>query len=99
MYKELAANAIAFREKMTNIEYDLKEIFTRLEGRFDKLESKIDKLGENITDLQPKVGVLSEKGEGITKRLDTQEFINRGAIVRLILGVLNGFAKVFGLIN
>ena len=69
---------------MTNIEYDLKEILTRIEGRFDKLESKIDKIGEDITDLQVKVGVLSEKVEGITKRLDTQEFINRGVIIGLI---------------
>jgi len=84
---------------MTNIEYDLKEILTRLEGRFDKLEGKIDKIGEDITDLQVKVGVLAEKVEGITKRLDTQEFINRGVIIGLILAVLGGFAKVFGLTN
>ncbi len=84
---------------MTNIEYDLKEILTRIEGRFDKLEDKIDKIGEDITDLQVNVGVLSEKVEGITKRLDTQEFINRGVIIGLILAVLGGFAKVFGLTN
>ncbi len=84
---------------MTNIEYDLKEILIRLDGRFDKLEVKIDKIGEDITDLQVKVGVLSEKIEGITKRLDTQEFINRGVIIGLILAVLDGFAKVFGLTN
>ena len=81
------------------IEYDLKEILIRLDGRFDKLEVKIDKIGEDITDLQVKVGVLSEKVEGITKRLDTQEFINRGVIIGLILAVLGGFAKVFGLTN
>ena len=84
---------------MTNIEYDIKEILIRLDGRFDKLELKIDKIGEDITDLQVKVGVLSEKVEGITKRLDTQEFINRGVIIGLILAVLGGFAKVFGLTN
>ncbi|WP_009633753.1 hypothetical protein [Synechocystis sp. PCC 7509] len=84
---------------MTNIEYDIKEILIRLDGRFDKLESKIDKIGEDITDLQVKVGVLAEKVEGITKRLDTQEFINRGVIIGLILAVLGGFAKVFGLTN
>ena len=84
---------------MTNIEYDIKEILIRLDGRFDKLEVKIDKIGEDITDLQVKVGVLSEKVEGITKRLDTQEFINRGVIIGLILAVLGGFAKVFGLTN
>ena len=82
---------------MTNIEYDIKEILIRLDGRFDKLEVKIDKIGADVTDLQVKVGVLSEKVEGITKRLDTQEFINRGVIIGLILAVLGGFAKVFGI--
>lgn len=82
---------------MTNIEYDLKEIFTRLDGRFDNLEGKIDKISENITDFQVKVGVLAEKLEEITKRLDIQELINQGVIIGLILAVSSGFAKVFGL--
>ena len=77
---------------MTIIEYDLKEILIRL-------ENKIDKIGEDVSDLKVKVEVLAEKVEGITKRLDTQEFINRGVIIGLILAVLGGFAKVFGLTN
>ena len=76
---------------MTIIEYDLKEILIRL-------ENKIDKIGEDVSDLKV-IEVLAEKVEGITKRLDTQEFINRGVIIGLILAVLGGFAKVFGLTN
>lgn len=108
------------------IEYDLKEILTRLEGRFDKLDTKIDKLdgkidkvAEDLSDFKTKVAedlgglrsditrvenslkgeieVLSGKIDGIAKRVDTQEFINRGVIIGLILAVLGGFAKVFGL--
>ncbi|KJH72281.1 hypothetical protein [Aliterella atlantica] len=121
------------------IEYDLKEILTRLEGRFDKLDTKIDRLDEKIdkvsedlssfkikvaedngalrssmnagfgelrTDLtrvenslKGEVEVLAEKVDGISKRVDTQEFINRGVIIGLIIAVLGGFAKVFGLTN
>jgi hypothetical protein len=77
---------------MTIIEYDLKEILIRL-------ENKIDKIGEDVSELKVKVEVLGEKVEGITKRLDTQEFINRGVIIGLILAVLGCFAKVFGLTN
>ncbi len=79
-------------KKMTIIEYDLKEILIRL-------ENKIDKIGEDVSDLKVKVEVLAEKVDGITKRLDTQEFINRGVIIGLILAVLGGFAKIFGLTN
>lgn len=77
---------------MTTIEYDLKEILIRL-------ENKVDKIGEDVSQLKVKVEVLAEKVDGITKRLDTQEFINRGVIIGLILAVLGGFAKVFGLTN
>lgn len=76
---------------MTIIEYDLKEILIRL-------ENKIDKIGEDVSQLKVKVEVLAEKVDGITKRLDTQ-FINRGVIIGLILAILGGFAKVFGLTN
>ncbi len=106
---------------MTNIEYDLKEILTRIEGRFDKLESKVDKIGEDVNDfkikmtedigglktdlirvettLKSEIEVLSGNVDNIVKRIDTQEFINRGVIIGLILAVLGGFAKVFGLTN
>lgn len=67
---------------MTTIEYDLKEILTRL-------ENKVDKIGEDISELKVKVEVLAEKVDGITKRLDTQEFINRGVIIGLILWSLS----------
>ncbi len=72
---------------MTNIEYDLKEILTRLEGRFDKLEGKIDNIGEDITDFQVEVGVLSQKVEGITKRLDNhllELLINKLSAIALL---------------
>ena len=114
---------------MTNtIDYDLKEILTKLDGRFDKLEVKLDKLDgkidkvvEDVSNLKIKMAedfgglrtdltrvenslkgeieVLAEKVDGITKRIDTQEFINLGVIIGLILAVLGGFAKVFGLTN
>jgi uncharacterized protein (DUF849 family) len=79
-------------KKMTIAQHDLKEIFTRL-------ENKVDKIGEDVSGLTVKVEVLAEKVDGITKRLDTQEFINRGVIIGLILAVLGGIAKVFGLTN
>lgn len=77
---------------MIGIEYDLKEILTRL-------ENKIDKIGDDVSDLKVKVEVLAEKVEGINKRLDTQEFINRRVIIGLILTAKGGFAKVFGFTN
>ncbi len=93
------------------VTYSLEEVLTRLEqkidSRFEQLEQKIDNLQQNVTDLKVgqaqlekrltgEIKALEEKVDGISKRLDYQEFINRGVIVGLILAFLAGLAKVFG---
>lgn len=93
-----------------NVEYSIKELFDKLDSRFDKidkrfdkvderfekLETKIDGISENVAELKTEVKVLDEKLIGINSRLDTQEFINRGVVLGLLLAVLGGFAKLFG---
>lgn len=97
----------------TNVEYSIKELFDKLDSRFDKiekrfdkmderfekLETKIDTIAENVTELKIEIKVIDEKLVGINKRLDVQEFINRGVVLSLLLAVLGGFAKVFGFTN
>lgn len=89
------------------IEFNLKEILARFEGKLDKIEGKVDKLTEDVSDVKThlvkaeeeikgEIKVLEARIDGISKRIDTQEFINRGVIVGLILAVLGGFAKIFG---
>lgn len=89
------------------IEFNLKEILARFESKLDKIEGKIDKLTEDVSDVKThlvkaeeeikgEIKVLEARIDGISKRIDTQEFINRGVIVGLILAVLGGFAKIFG---
>ena len=93
--------------KEMNIEFDLKEILTRFESKLDKIETKIDKLSTDIgevkthlvkveEEIKGEIKVLEARIDGISKRIDTQEFINRGVIIGLVLAVLGGFAKVFG---
>lgn len=90
------------------IQFDLKEILLDICHSLAKLEGKIDKVAEDVSDLKTnlaraeaelkgEIKVLEEKVDGITKRVDTQEFINRGVLVGLILAILGGFAKIFGL--
>lgn len=86
--------------------------FDRLDQKVDNLAKELNsfktKVAEDFGDLIPaiirventlkgEIKVLSEKVDGLSKRVDTQEFINRGVIIGLILAVLGGFAKVFGL--
>lgn len=67
--------------------------------RFEKLESKLDTIQKDITDLKIGQAKLEEKVDGLGKRLDYQEFINRGVIIGLIVAVLGSLAKMLGFIG
>ena len=70
----------------------------RLSGQItsldEKLTGQINSLDEKLTG---KINVLDEKITGQGKRLDFQEFINRSILGGLILIVLGGAAKYFGI--
>lgn len=91
-----------------NVEYDIKELFDKLENKFDakfdkletkldKLEDKVDKIGEDVSQLKTDVKVSDQKVEGIDKRLDTQEFINLGVAIGLLVALI-GAAFLGGII-
>lgn len=97
-----------------NVEFDLKEILTRIESKVDRLTEDVSEIKTNLVrveaELKGEIRVLDEKIEGINnslgekidgigKRVDTQEFINRGVIVGLLLVILGGFAKLFGFVS
>jgi hypothetical protein len=46
--------------------------------------------------LSGEIKTLDEKVGGIDKRLENQEFINRGVLVALIVALIGGAAKLFG---
>lgn len=86
-----------------NIEFDLKEILTRLETKVDKISEDVSDIKTNLVrveaELKGEIRVLDEKIDGIAKRVDTQEFINRGVVIGLVLAILGGFAKIFGFVS
>ncbi|MDV2995798.1 MAG: hypothetical protein N4J56_005452 [Chroococcidiopsis sp. SAG 2025] len=86
-----------------NIEFDLKEILTRLETKVDKISEDVSDIKTNLVrveaELKGEIRVLDEKIDGIAKRVDTQEFINRGVVIGLVLAILGRFAKIFGFVS
>ncbi|ACB52872.1 hypothetical protein cce_3524 [Crocosphaera subtropica ATCC 51142] len=74
------------------VTYDLAEILKRI-------EDKIDTLQKDVTELKVGQARLEEKVDGLGKRLDYQEFINRGVVIGLIVALLGGLAKMFGWIG
>ena len=99
------------KEILADIKHSFDKIdasFDKIDARFDKIDVKIDKVAADVGDLKTElvrvelelkgeIKVLDEKVDGISKRIDTQEFINRGVIVGLVLAILGGFAKIFGI--
>jgi uncharacterized protein (DUF849 family) len=92
------------------VTYTLEEILARLERKIDILEGKVDTLQKDFTDFktETKVGFESVKGEiktldekvdGLSKRLENQEFVNRGILIALVVAILGGTAKLLGWIG
>jgi hypothetical protein len=93
----------------TVTETDLKELkdlitsgFSRLDAEITGLKISQERLSGQITSLDEKltgkINVLDEKITGLGKRLEFQEFINRSILGGLIIIVLGGAAKYFGII-
>ena len=89
---------------MATIETDLKEIFAKFDQRFDRLEQRLDRMDENLSDLKVSqaeirgdIKALDEKVSGIGKRLENQEFLNRGIATALIVALIAWAAKFFGI--
>lgn len=71
----------------------LNESVARTEAQ---LKGDIKALDEKLSG---EIKTLGEKTDRLSKRLDSTEFINRGIFVGLILTILGGFAKLFGLVG
>ena len=80
-----ARNELEAKIDLTRNELEAKIDLTR-----NELEAKIDL---SRSSLEVKIAELSGKMDGYSKRLDQQEFISRGAIVALVVGVASGFIK------
>ena len=85
------------------IETDLAQIL-------EKIDQKLDKLSEEVTELKTevKVGFAEVKGEiktldaqveQLDKRITNSEFTNRGILIGIVVIILGGAAKIFGLVG
>lgn len=94
---------------MAVIETDLKDILAKIDARLDRIEGTLNDLkisqaeikGEiNALDekLSGQIKALDEKTTGIGKRLENQEFLNRGIATALIVALIAGAAKFFGIL-
>lgn len=81
------------------VEIDLVKILEKIEQKIDVVDNKVDNLTVELTTVKGDIKALSEKVDGLSKRVDSVDFINRGVFVALIIAILGGFAKIFGFIG
>lgn len=81
------------------IESDLKEILTRIDNKLDKLSEDITDLKVGQAKIEGKIEALDTKVEQLDKRISNQEFTSCGVLVGLIVVVLGGAAKFFGMVG
>ncbi len=86
---------------------DLKELKELLTAGFSRIDGELAGLKSDLTDLKitvarmeerlaGQINVVDEKVNGLGKRLDFQEFINRGFLVGVGLTLITSLANFFG---
>jgi predicted nucleic acid-binding Zn-ribbon protein len=89
-----------FEQKMdrqfAEVNQKMDRQFAEVNKQFAEINQKLNKLEIGPVELSGEIKTLDEKVSGIDKRLDNQEFINRGVLVALIVALIGGAAKLFG---
>jgi hypothetical protein len=81
---------------LVSIQKDLKEIrddLTDIKVSQAEIRGEVKTLDEKLSG---QIKTLDEKVTGIGKRLENQEFVNRGILTALIIALIAGAAKFFG---
>jgi chromosome segregation ATPase len=83
-------------KQFTEVNQKMDRQFAEVNKQFVEVNQKLNKLEIGQVELSGEIKTLEEKVSGIDKRLDNQEFINRGVLVALIVALIGGAAKLFG---
>ena len=82
------------------VTYSLEAVLTRIEGKIDSLQRDVNKLEIGQSELKGEIKALDERLtteiKGLTARVASQEFTNRGIQIALVVAILGGAAKLFG---
>ncbi|MFN6011617.1 MAG: coiled-coil domain-containing protein [Microcystis sp.] len=100
---ELKDFLIQINQKLDNLQKDVTDIkieLSEVKGEIKRLEEKIDGIEKRLEGkIDGSEKRLEGKIDGLEKRLENQEFVSRGILVALIVTILGGLAKLFGLVG
>ena len=79
-------------------ETDLAEILKDLQSGQKEILKEVSDLKVSLEEVKGNIKVLETTVKELDKRVANQEFTNRGVLIGLILALLGGAVKLFGLI-
>jgi hypothetical protein len=80
-------------QRLTKLEVGQAELSGDIKALDERLSGEIKALDERLSG---DIKTLSAKVDGLGKRLDNQEFLNRGVVVAVLAALIAGGAKLFG---
>jgi len=84
----------------TVIETDLKDILGNIQKELKEIRDDLTDFKVNQARMEERlsgqISLVDEKVTGLGKRLDFQEFVNRGILIALFVALIAGAAKFFG---
>ncbi|MFM6582041.1 MAG: hypothetical protein ACKPJQ_22630 [Dolichospermum sp.] len=83
-------------QKMDKQAAEVNQKFSEVNKKLETIDTRLNKLEIGQAELSGEIKTLEEKVSGIDKRLDNQEFINRGVLVAVIIALISGVVKLFG---
>ncbi|NJL52727.1 MAG: hypothetical protein HC930_11905 [Hydrococcus sp. SU_1_0] len=82
-------------DRLAKVEVSQAEIKGEIKSVNEKLSGKIEAVNEKLSG---KIEALDTKVEQLDKRISNSELTNRGILIGLVVIILGGAAKLFGLI-
>ncbi|MEA5533008.1 hypothetical protein [Crocosphaera sp. XPORK-15E] len=76
----------------TTVTYSIAEVLKGIEDKFKKIEEKLDTIQKDVTDLKVGVATLTEKVEGMDKRLEKVETTQNSQVWALIVLLFGAIA-------
>jgi len=78
------------------IDRQFAEVNQKMDKQSAEVNQRLSKLEVGLVELSGKIKILDEKFNSVGKRIDNQEFLNRGILGALIVALIAGAAKLFG---
>ena len=82
----------------TIIESDLKDVLNNIQGELKEIRKDLTDIKVSQAEVRGEIRALDEKVSGLGKRLENQEFVSRDILTALVLSLIAGGAKLFGVI-